>query len=442
MINYVRALYYLYSLLKRAYWSRDKLEDHQNKLLRSTIKTTYDYVPFYHKKLRKLGIKPTEIKTKEDLNKLPIIQRNEIRKNLREMISKKFNIEDLRTLSTSGSTGTPLFLYVSGAESDFRKAKHIRANISCGQKPRDRWVNITAPHHFGEVAGLQRILGFYAPIPVSVFNDLSTQIAFIEKIKPDVLDGYSSALLLLAKELKRRGTKTIKPRFVLGGSELIDEYSRQFVEKILDAKFHDQYSIVELDRIAWQCSVRQGYHMDVDNLIIQFVDENGEEVASGERGEIICTSLFNYAMPFIRYAVGDVGIPSDEVCACGRRLPLMNVVEGRKDSFLFFPDGRTLTPRTFTIAMNMFKFYGYIHQFRIIQKKLDLFEVSIEIEDDRVEETLIETELIHHLKTIFKLDNDVKFKIRFVKHIPLDKSGKLMAVSSELKSNLSNLHQI
>jgi len=139
-------------MTKRAYWNRDRLIEYQHKRLRKIIKYAYDYVPFYHKKFRKLGIKPTEIKTKEDLNKLPIIQRNEIRKNLREMISKKFNIEDLRTLSTSGSTGTPLFLYVSGAESDFRKAKHIRANISCGQKPRDRWVNITAPHHFGEVA--------------------------------------------------------------------------------------------------------------------------------------------------------------------------------------------------------------------------------------------------------------------------------------------------
>lgn len=438
MIDYVRAFYYLHSLLDSAYWSRNRLEEHQNKRLRSIIRYAYDYVPFYHKKLRELGLTPFDIKTKKDLNKIPFIQKNEIRKNLKTIISQEFDVKDLKTLSTSGSTGKPLFLYVNKTESNFRKAKHLRANLSCGQKLRDKWANITAPHHFGEVSKIQRMLGFYTPTPVSVFNDLSTQIKIIEKIKPNILDGYSSALLLLAKELKKRGLDTIKPRFVLGGSELINGYSRQFIEKVFNAPFYDQYSIVELDRIAWQCPVHQGYHLDADNLIIQFVDKNGDEVSPGERGEIICTSLFNYAMPFIRYSVGDVGIPSDEDCSCGRKLPLMNMVEGRRDSFLFLPDGRTLTPRTLTVAMNLFKFYKYIHQFRIIQKKMDLFEFCLELEDNCVEETLIETDLIHHLKTILKIDTDVRFKIRFVDHIPLDPNGKLKAVSSELKSDISN----
>jgi phenylacetate-CoA ligase len=143
-------------------------------------------------------------------------------------------------------------------------------------------------------------------------------------------------------------------------------------------------------------------------------------------------------MPFIRYSVGDIGISSDENCPCGRGLPLMNMVEGRRDSFLFLPDGRTLTPRTLTIAMNLFKFYKYIIQFRIIQKKMDLFEFYLEVEDLSIGESIMETELIHHLKTLLKLDTDVRFKIRFVEHIPLDQSGKLKAISSEIKSEIKN----
>ncbi len=79
MINYARAFYYLQSLLKRAYWSNERLEDYQNKRLRHLVKYAYDYVPFYHKKFRELGLKPPDIKTKKDLNKLPIIPKNEIR---------------------------------------------------------------------------------------------------------------------------------------------------------------------------------------------------------------------------------------------------------------------------------------------------------------------------------------------------------------------------
>jgi len=434
--NYFRAFYYLNSMIKRAYWNQDRLVEYQNKRLRKIIKYAYDYVPYYHKKFRKLGIKPLDIKTKKDLNRLPIISKDEIRENLKEMISKKFNVNDLKMLSTSGSTGEPLILYITGAESEFRKAKHLRANISCGQKLRDRWVVITAPHHFGEATKLQRILGFYAPTPVSVFNDVSTQILTLERMKPDILDGYSSSLLILAKELKKGEIGTIRPRFIIGGAELIDDYSRHFVEKVLGAPFYDQYSSVELERMAWQCPVHQEYHMDVDAIINQFVDKNGDEVSTGERGEIICTSLFNYAMPFIRYAIGDVGIPSDGLCTCGRTLPLMKVVEGRRDSLLLLPDGRILTPRTFTIAMNMFKFYRYIDQFRVIQKKPDLFEFNLKMKDDGFEESIMEIELLAHLKTMFKLNmNEVRFEIKFVEDIPLDRSGKLMAVVSELKSD-------
>jgi phenylacetate-CoA ligase len=434
--NYFRAFHYLNSMIKRAYWNQDRLAEYQNKRLRKIIKYAYDYVPYYHKKFRKLGIKPLDIKTKKDLNRLPIISKDEIRENLKEMISKKFNVNDLKMLSTSGSTGEPLILYITGAESEFRKAKHLRANISCGQKLRDRWVVITAPHHFGEATKLQRMLGFYAPTPVSVFNDVSTQILTLERMKPDILDGYSSSLLILAKELKKREVGTIRPRFIIGGAELIDDYSRHFVEKVLGAPFYDQYSSVELERMAWQCPVHQEYHMDVDAIIIQFVDKNGDEVSTGERGEIICTSLFNYAMPFIRYAIGDVGIPSDGLCTCGRTLPLMKVVEGRRDSLLLLPDGRILTPRTFTIAMNMFKFYRYIDQFRVIQKKPDLFEFNLKMKDDGFEESIVEIELLAHLKTMFKLNmNEVRFEIKFVEDIPLDRSGKLMAVVSELKSD-------
>lgn len=436
MTNYFRAFYYLNSMIKRAYWNQDRLAEYQNKRLRKIIKYAYDYVPYYHKKFRKLGIKPLDIKTKKDLNRLPIISKDEIRENLKEMISKEFNVNDLKMLSTSGSTGEPLLLYITGAENEFRKAKHLRANISCGQKLRDRWVVITAPHHFGEATKLQRMLGFYAPTPVSVFNDVSTQISTLERMKPDILDGYSSSLLILAKELRKREIGTIRPRFIIGGAELIDDYSRHFAEKVFGAPFYDQYSSVELERMAWQCPVHQEYHMDADAIIIQFVDKNGDEVSTGERGEIICTSLFNCAMPFIRYAIGDVGIPSDGLCTCGRTLPLMKVVEGRRDSLLLLPDGRILTPRTFTIAMNMFKFYTCIDQFRVIQKKPDLLEFYIKMKDNSPEESIMEVELIAHLDKMFKLDmNDVKMEMKFVEDMPLDKSGKLMAVVSELKSD-------
>jgi phenylacetate-CoA ligase len=422
--------------MKRAFWPSVKLEKYRNESLKKVIKYAYDKVPFYHMKFRKLGIKPEDIKTVDDLNKLPIIRKNEIRENLKDFISSDYDFNSLRVIRTSGSTGQPLSIYISGVENEFRKAKHLRANISCGQKPWDKWVTITAPHHFGEATKLQRLFKFYAPIPISVFEDVGRQVSLLEEMQPDILDGYSSSLFLLANEVKRRGIKTIKPKFIIGGAEMISDLSVKWVEDAFNAPFYDQYACIEVERIAWQCPERTGYHIDADTLIVQFVDDNGEEVSPGESGEIICTSLFNFAMPLIRYAVEDFGRPSDESCSCGRTLPLMKIVEGRKDSIIALPDGRLISPRVLSIAVSTFKFYNCIEQFRIVQKRKDFFEVYIRTRDVKIDKSIFEEELIKHLIKTLKTPNGlINFKVEFVENIPLDKNGKLRIVVSEISKS-------
>jgi phenylacetate-CoA ligase len=146
-------------------------------------------------------------------------------------------------------------------------------------------------------------------------------------------------------------------------------------------------------------------------------------------------------MPFIRYFVGDIGIPSDDECSCGITLPLMKMIEGRKDSLLILPDGRLLSPRTFTVAMNMFKSgtgSGEIDQFRVIQRKTDLFEIHVKTKSEAFDEKSMEQELVGHLKNVLNLTgNDVAFEIKFGNRIPLDATGKFSAVVSMIKANPS-----
>jgi len=419
--------------MKHAYWSPDRLREYQNKKLRRILRYAYEHVPFYHNRFREHRIKPNEIRTAADLNKLSILRKEEIRKGLDQVISRKYNKARLKIDRTSGSTGKPLHFYISGKEDEYRKAKHLRANISVGQKPRDKWVVVVSPLHFGEVTKFQRFLGIYVATTVSVFNDLATQISKLEELEPNVLDGYSSSILLLAKEIEKRGIGTIKPRFIIGGAEFIGDDSCQFIEKAFDVPFYDQYACDEMERIAWQCPEKIGYHIDADSIIVQFVDENGEEVAPGERGEVVCTSLFNYAMPFIRYAINDIGRSSNEECPCGRTLPLMKVIEGRKDSLIFFADKRVLSPMGFNALMCMFKFHDSIDQYRFIQRKIDFFEFLVKLGSDGVDKRIVEKELVRHLRRTLNVNEDqAKFEVRFVENIPLDKSGKLRKVVSEL----------
>ena len=432
MTNYFRAMNYLHGLMKRAYWDEEKMVDYQTRKLRAILKYSYDMVPFYHKKFKEMGVKPEDVKTTKDLDKLPITRKDEIRGNSDQVVSREFSLSGLKSLDTSGSTGQPLRIYITGAEDEYRKAKFLRANISCGQKPMDKWVTITRT--FEKAGMLQRLLGLYVYTPVSVFEDVGTQISLIEKLKPDVLGGYSNSLLLLAKEIESRGLDTIKPRLILGGAELIVDSSRRFIEKVFDAPFYDQYACIELERMAWQCTEKAGYHIDADSIIMQFVDENGEEVANGESGEIVCTSLSNYAMPFIRYAVDDIGVATKETdCPCGRKLPQMKVVEGRKDSLLTLPDGRVLAPFALIAAVISFKFYSQIDRFRVTQRKVNLLSFSIKMRNRSFYQRAIEKEFLAHLeKTLGFESSGVMVEVEFVDDSPLDKSGKFEIVVSEL----------
>jgi phenylacetate-CoA ligase len=434
VVNPFRILYYLYASQKRAYWPPSELREYQEKKLRSIVNHAYNTVPFYHDKFKTAGITPSDIKTLEDLTKLPVVSKEELRHTPpSRLVSSNKKRSDLKIVRTSGSSGTPFLIYIDGAENDWRKAIYMRANILCGQKPRDRWVVITAPHHFGDTTGLQRMLGIYAQQVISIFMDVDEQIDFIVKAKADILDGYSSCLTVIAKRVARQGVSGITPKLLFGNAEIIDVPSRKYLEDVLGAIYCDQYGCAELDRTAWQCPERIGYHMDVDSVITELVDADGRPVGVGERGEVVLTSLFNYSMPFLRYAVGDVAVFSSETCSCGVTFPLIDKIEGRTDSFPMLPDGSLVSPLIFTAAMMRYPYFEKIRNYRFIQKQRDLFLIYVEKEDETVADDLLSRSLARYLQEkIGSGTMAIEFRVEFVDVLPLDKTGKRRSVSSEI----------
>lgn len=433
MIKYFRILYYLNKLFKSPYWDIEKLQRYQDKKLQQIVKHAYDSVPYYHDSFKKSGIKPADIKTTKDLKKIPILSKRDIQYNTNKLLSNKYNINNLEVHTTSGSTGKPFKVYLDNSEDDYRKAKHLRANISCGQRPRDKWITLTSPSQFIQISNIQEKLGFFAPKPLSVFIGAPAQLDYLAENKPDILDGFSSSLYLLAKEAEMREEMNVSPKMMFSGAELSSEGMRKYVEKIFQAPFYDQYATIEFERLAWQCPEQIGYHMDVDSTLIQFLDEVGEEVAPGETGDVVCTSLFNYAMPLIRYAVGDSAIPSNEKCSCGRTLPLMNIVSGRKGDFIKLPDGRLLSPTTFIYVILQSTWSIHVDQFRLVQKKIDYFELYIVKRGDSITEAELNSMIlsdIHHRMDIRV--GDIEVYIKYVEKIPLEKTGKLRSVISEI----------
>jgi phenylacetate-CoA ligase len=433
MPNFARIAYNLAMAMRRLHWKEEKLKKYQEKRLRSVVKNAYDSVPFYHELFKKYKIGPNSVKTVKDLEKIPVVKKEDLRsERLRRLLSSKFDYGKLKQLRTSGSTGEPFRFCISKEEDEWRKAIYLRANMSCGQRLRDNWVVVTAPHHFYDTTRIQKKLRILSQTCISIFTKVEEQAELVSKARPDVLDGYSGSLFLLAKEISS-GSETIRPRIVFGTADLTDNVSRRYMEDVFQAPFYDQFGCAEVDRTAWQCPEKGGYHMDVDSVITQFADGNGEEVSDGERGEIVYTSLFNYAQPFIRYSIGDIGVPLSDDCSCDRRLPLMKIVEGRKDSFLVLPDGRLLSPMTFWTIMRYFEQADDIDRFQVVQKKLTALEIYVKTRNGSASNGRLEKKLVQHIRKCLQADISwTDITVKFVEDIPIDKTGRLRSVICEL----------
>ena len=432
--NYPRVAYYLGRLLRHTHWSQKQLQDYQDKHTRQVVRYAYENVGFYHDKMRQIRVKPDDVRAVADLKKLPLVARDELQKCGEGLVSREFRVSNLRAASTSGSSGKPLLTYLTRSEDEFRKAKLLRPHVICGQRPWDKWVLIEPLQNIKNVGQLQRLIRFYSPVYVSIFDPPSKQVSRIEELQPDVLDGLSNSILLVAREVEENGLETIRPRFIMGGAEQIDASDHKVIERSFDAPFYDQYASEELQMIAWQCPEEDEYHVDADSLVVEFVDEDGEEIGPGESGELVCTSLFNYAMPFLRYKLGDLAVRSEKTsCKCGRSFPLLKTIEGRKDSLVTLPSGRKIPPLAFGYAMEFYKFYRNVYQYRVIQKRQNVLRFEVKKKNRPVNEEEMRVELIAHIRRMLGMDeSEVVIDVEFVDSIPLDKSGKLKKVLSEI----------
>lgn len=219
---------------------------------------------------------------------------------------------------------------------------------------------------------------------------------------------------------------SIKPRLVFTLAELLDKKSRESITKVFETELFDYYGSSEMSLISWECREHNGYHINADNLIMQFVDSDGQPVGTGEPGEIICTSLNNYTMPMIRYKQGDMGTGVEDSCPCGIRLPLMRIMGGRKDDFLIAVDGRVIPPTIF--FPYPFENLTKIEQFRAIQESRDKLRIQLVVKEGFDLQLLDRAR--KEIQRVFGEDMAVEFE--FLKEIARTSNGKLRKVISKI----------
>lgn len=402
--------------------SLDELIHHQTVALKKLVKHAYYTVLFYKKLFDNYGFHPNDIQSIEDISKIPIIDKLLLSQNSYDkLISKKYNSKALIPIKTAGSNGSPYMFYIDHSFDQFRKAQFLRPYLTNGKKPFDHSISFsvtktTFPKWFQRL-GIMRETRIYSG------DEISLQLKTLEDIKPDIIQGYGSVLSLLSIKIIAENISIPKPRLIFTDSELLMPYMRESIEKAFGTKVIDIYGTFETDNIAYECNHHKGYHIAMDSVIIEFV-KNDKLVNPDEEGEIVVTVLNNFAMPFIRYNLHDIGRLSNKLCSCGRTFPLMKQIKGRSNDYMFTENGRKLSifslGRFATLAPN-------VYEYQIIQDDINLFTLLIVPNSSYNNEA--EKMIIPAIKKYFP---KAKININLVSSIEREPSGKFKAFKSKV----------
>ncbi len=257
-------------------------------------------------------------------------------------------------------------------------------------------------------------------------ENLSEYAKALLKFKPKMLRGTPSSLYIFAKFIKQKSI-IINLHAVQVSSETLYAFQRELVEEQFDCNIYSWYGSGEKVIKAGECSIHNGCHINSEFGIIELM-RKGKDVHMGDLREIIATTLVNYAMPLIRYQIGDLGALSKRQCPCGRGLPLLKSIEGKIRDIVITPDGKIIHGEFFKyIIEKPWIKIARCHQAEIDQIEIDILPISI---PPKEEITKIENKLQNHL------GDNMKININFVDDIAPTKVGKRHYVISDVSQQL------
>jgi phenylacetate-CoA ligase len=370
----------LKGVLDRSCWTRKQLEDYQSEKLCKIVTIAANNVPYYRNLFKELGLSPHDIRTVEDLKKLPILEKSLFRENPLLFVNEKLNHRDLLNETTSGTTGTPVKVFKSLRTQQvnyayFEGRSRRLAGMHYSEEP---YIMFGAKH----VAPLER-----EKPPFWCYDYISKQLYmsvyhlapqylrhYTEEIKRrpyKAIIGYPSVISTLGSFILDEDIHDIKIPIVITNGETLYSNQKDVIEKAFSCQIYDQYGCSELSLFAADCQYGKK-HISIDYGIAEIVDDRGEALPPGQKGHLVCTGLINEEQILMRYRVGDTASWSNESCECGSPLPTLNSIDGRTSHAIILPDGRKIF-RVNTIVEDV----PFINECQIVQKEIGKFIIYV-----------------------------------------------------------------
>jgi phenylacetate-CoA ligase len=375
---------------RRAVTSADRLAE---KLERSEINEIYaeqeralrdllaraERTPFYRNLSERLG-KPVTGVTLADLPRLPFLT-----KAIMQEQGDRLRIPGARGVFenySGGSTGVPARFWQDERYKVQMSVATKRSNQLAGAFPGARVAKL-----WGAPQDKRKIEGWLGRTKLWLLNQryydtfdmaphrMTAYHEDLERFQPDIIQAYASSVYLYARFLKAHGIRPAYPRIsIISSAEKLFPHMRAEIEEVFPVKVFDRYGSREVSAMAAECERHEGLHIQMPGYILETIDPVTLEPVAGRPGEIVITVLYNHAMPFIRYRIGDMGILETSPCACGRTFHRLREVVGRTSDNFLMPDGRIVHGEYFTHI-----FYGRegIEQFQFVQHEREEFSLQI-----------------------------------------------------------------
>ena len=397
--------------------SREDIIALQNEKLVKQVKHVWDNVPYYRKKMEEKGVTPDDIRSIDDLHRLPFLSKADLREAYPYGLMGKPLKECVRIQSTSGTTGKRVVAFYTQHDIDLWEECCARAITAAGGTDEDV---CQVSYGYGLFTGGPGLNGGShkvgcLTVPTSSGNT-ERQIMFIMDLQTTILCCTPSYAAFLAETMKEMGLtpEQIPLKAGIFGAEAWSEEMRRDIEKTLGIKAYDIYGLTELSGpgVSFECSAQNGMHINEDHFIAEIIDpDTGEVLPEGEEGELVFTAVDKEAFPMMRYRTRDICSLSREKCSCGRTHVKMMKPKGRSDDMLIIRGVNVFPSQIETVLLN----HGYAANYQIIVDRVnnsDTLDVHVEMTpelftDNLGEISALQKQLVDGLKSMLGIKANV-----------------------------------
>lgn len=436
---------------KRLYrMSPKQVEEYRDAAFRRIVQYAFS-VPMYQKKYTEAGIRAQDITGIHDIDRLPFITKKDLVDNYPEgLLPPGYKKKQVYVVSTSGSTGKPVSVFLDFSVYGGGIGASLRSFEAYGLNWRKtRYVNLGnfTPGKADDVvtrAFFSQAKFAYSSqkyFTLNAFEPIKDIMKKLDAIQPDAILSYPVTFQNLAYLKKKGFGNHVRPKVLFVSGYLLDEYTRAYVEEAFNCKMYNGYGAAETSSeapVAFECT-NKTWHINQDFYHVETIDENMMPTDVGTIGHIVVTRLFGKATPLIRYTGLDdwVTLVDQYDCGCGLCTPIFKSgVEGRRSTSIILPDGRIFPAASFEVLAVVFnkKKIRNVRQFQIVQKKIDVFDILLIIDNDSQSAGPSFDELSQIIRHVYqeKVGPNVTINVKQVEEIESEKNKPAPLVKSNL----------